>query len=50
MHTGQGSLSALGRNPAYAEHRRRLVDRMRRDADLDAFPRSELPHLVRNAD
>jgi len=50
MHTAAGTLSALKRNPAYVEHRRRLVDRMRRDADLDTFLKAQFPQLVRTAD
>jgi hypothetical protein len=46
MHSAGGSLSSLSRNPKYAEHRRALLHRMRRDADLDAFLRTSFPSLV----
>jgi hypothetical protein len=47
IHTDEGGLSSLTRNPNFAEHRRRMLGRMRRDADLDAFLRQSFPQLTR---
>ena len=47
IHSQGGTLSALRRNPVYAEHRRALYQRMKRDKDLDQFLRKTFPKLVR---
>jgi hypothetical protein len=47
IHSDDGGLSSLARNPKFDEHRRRLLDRMRRDDDLDHFLRESFPRLMR---
>jgi hypothetical protein len=46
IHSAQGTLSALSRNPKHAEHRRTIFQRMMRDEDLDQFLRDNFSHLV----
>jgi hypothetical protein len=47
MHQAQGGIESLKRNPKHAEHRRKLFQRMARDATFDAFLRAQFPTLLK---